>query len=268
MQTAKINRSDERRSLLRRVCMSAIAGALAPLAAAPASAQTQAQAPDPLELLRQADKARGGGLPGLRWQVLATSSGSVQSDADSVFTLTVKATTDASLAEILAPGRSKGTKMLQAGRNMWLSKPGLKKPIPISPRQRLTGMAATGDIAATNFAKDYSASLLREELLGGELCHVLELTATSHQSTYDRLLYWISVQSGLGLQASFLSLSGKPLKNAEFSYDNSISVDGKKYPFISKMRISDALTDFRTTLEYSQVQILVLPATDFDVNNL
>lgn len=264
MPNTKINPAG-RRSLLRLACAGAIAGA----AALPVRAQTDAAAaPDPLELIRQADKARGGGLPGLRWLVTATTTGGAQSDTDSVLNLSVKATTDASLAEILAPGRSKGTKMLQAGRNMWLSKPGLKKPIPISPRQRLTGMAATGDIAATNFAKDYSARLLREEMLGSQRCYVLELTANSRQSTYDRLLYWISADRGLGLQAEFLSLSGKPIKKAEFSYDNAIETGGKKSPFISKMLIADAVTDSRTTLEFSQVKVQALPAAEFDVGNL
>ena len=75
--------------------------------------------------------------------------------------LLIKAAGEASLVETLAPLNSKGARMLQVERNMWLTKPGLKKPVPISPRQRLSGQAAIGDIAATNYAKDYSAAFLR-----------------------------------------------------------------------------------------------------------
>jgi hypothetical protein len=67
--------------------------------------------------------------------------------------LRLKAADNASLAEYLEPLRSKGSRILQVGRNMWFTKPGLRKPVAISPRQRLTGQAAIGDIAATNYTQ-------------------------------------------------------------------------------------------------------------------
>lgn len=182
--------------------------------------------------------------------------------------LLVKAAGNSSIAETLEPVRSRGGKMLQVDRNMWLSKPGLRKPIPISPRQRLSGQAAIGDIAATNYAGDYQATLLREDQHAGEDCHVLELRATSNRTTYDRLNYWVSRDTGLALYAEFLSLSGKVLKTAEFEYANSIQVDQRSVPFVSRMIIRDALTDAVTVLQYSDVRVQRIGASEFAVSGM
>jgi len=224
--------------------------------------------PDPVQLLRRSDQARGGGLPGLTWEIRSRNSGGSANDDDPPMRLLIKAVDNASLAETLEPLRSKGGRMLQVDRNMWLTKPGLKKPVAISPRQRLTGQAAIGDIAATNYVRDYNPKLLREETVRGERCWVLELTATGRQATYDRVFYWISASRGTGVQAEFLSLSGKKLKSAQFDYGNHIEIQGRTEPFISRMVISDALTDAKTTLEYGQVVVKAVPASEFDVSHL
>jgi len=225
-------------------------------------------AQDPAQLLARSDQARGGGLPGLTWEIRSHNSGSQAHEDEPPMRLLVKAVADASLVETLEPLRSKGARMLQVEHNLWLTKPGLRKPVPISPRQRLTGQAAIGDIAATNYARDYRARLLREEDVDGERCFLLELSANTRQTTYDRVLYWVSAQRGTGVQAEFQSLSGKKLKSARFEYGNRIEVQGRSVPFISRMVISDALTDSRTTLEYGRIVVKALPAAEFDVSHL
>jgi hypothetical protein len=229
---------------------------------------TLAAAPDPAQLLRRSDQARGGGLPGLVWEVRSRNSGGTSNEDDPPMRLLIKAADDASLAETLEPLRSKGARMLQVERNMWLTKPGLKKPVPISPRQRLTGQAAIGDIAATNYAKDYSGTFVGEETVNGERCYLLRLAANTRQATYDRVLYWVSAGRGTGVQAEFQSLSGKKLKSAQFEYGNRVELQGRTVPFISRMVISDALTDARTTLEYSHIVVKPVPASTFDVSHL
>jgi hypothetical protein len=224
--------------------------------------------PDPAQLLKRSDQARGGGLPGLTWEVRSRNSGSQANEDDPPMRLLIKAVDDSSLVETLEPLSSKGARMLQVARNMWLTKPGLKKPVAISPRQRLTGQAAIGDIAATNYARDYSATLVREDAVKGERCYLLQLTANTRQATYDRVLYWISAGRGTGVQAEFQSLSGKKLKSAQFDYGNHITVQGRAVPFVSRMVISDALTDAQTTLEYSHIVVKAVPASEFDLSHL
>jgi len=238
------------------------------LGAAMTAALALAAAPDPNQILQHADQARGGGLPGLTWELRIQNSGGRSNDDDPPMRLRIQAADDASLAETLEPLRSKGSRMLQVDRNMWLTKPGLKKPVPISPRQRLSGQAAIGDIAATNYAREYRATLLREEPVNGEPCYVLQLAANTRQATYDRVLYWVSTSRGTAVQAEFQALSGKKLKSAQFEYGNRIESQGRSIPFVSRMVISDALTDARSILEYGRIVVKAVPATTFDVSNL
>ena len=151
---------------------------------------------------------------------------------------------------------------------MWLTRPGLSKPIPISPRQRMSGQASNGDIAATNYAGDYDAELSGNETVDSEACHVLELRARHKRATYDRIRYWVSVKRVVAVKAEFYSLSGKLLKTARFEYDNAIEYEGKRIPFVSKMTIRDALVDAETTMEFSAVKVSKVAASEFDLGQM
>ena len=218
------------------------------------------------EILKQADRARAGGLPGVTWKVHLVSTddgGEVTRD------MIIKAADDDSRVEFLAPPKVKGQRMLIAGRNMWFAQPGLEKPIPISPRLRLSGQAANGDIASTNYSRDYEPSLIGEETVHGQQCYVLDLRATNKSVTYDRIVYWVSKSLLTGVQADFYTVSGKKFKTARFEYENNIEYQGRRFPFISKMTIVDAIhTANRTVMEYRDVKVGVIPAAEFNINLL
>lgn len=227
---------------------------------------TAVAAPDAKSILEQSDRARGGGLPGIVWEIkLASRDGAKVDEAQR---LLVKAVDDASVAETFEPVRFKGSKLLQVGRNMWLTRPGLSKPIPISPRQRMSGQASNGDIAATNYAKDYEAQMAQEESVDGEVCHVLDLKAKHNRATYDKVRYWVSVKRNVGIKAEFYSVSGKLLKTARFDYANTIQYAGQRIPFISKMTIRDALIDAETVMEFGAVKVQKVGAGEFDFGQL
>ena len=97
---------------------------------------------------------------------------------------------------------------------------------------------------------------------------MLELTAAKENTTYDRIIYWISAKNKTGVHAEFFSVSGKALKQADFSYNNAIKVQNDSVAFISAMTISDALTDAKTVLEFSNVNVEEVPQSEFDVANL
>ena len=223
-------------------------------------------APDTQALLQQSDRARGGGLPGITWEIQVTSRDGDK--AAELQRLVVKASPDASLAETVEPARSKGSKLLQVGRNMWLTKVGLSKPVPISPRQRMSGQAANGDIAATNYAGDYDGKLAQEETLNGEACYVLELRAKHNRTTYDRIRYWISTSRGVGVKAEFYSVSGKLLKTALFEYGNQVNFKESRIPFVSKMTIRDALTPAETVMEFGSIKVEKIAPSEFDLGQV
>jgi len=231
--------------------------AIAPLVGSAADAQS---------ILKDSDQARGGGLPGIVWEIRLRSRDGDRVDEPQ--RLIVKAVGESSVAETLEPARSKGGKLLQVERNMWLMRPGLSKPIPISPRQRMSGQASNGDIAATNYAGDYDAQLGGEESVDGEPCYVLELTAKHKRTTYDRIRYWVSTKRTVAVKAEFFSLSGKLLKSARFEYNNVIDHDGRHLPFVSKMTIRDALIDAETTMDYDAVKVSKVDAAEFDLGQM
>ncbi|MDD2721112.1 MAG: outer membrane lipoprotein-sorting protein [Gallionella sp.] len=223
-------------------------------------------APDAQTLLKNSDHARGGGLPGIVWEItLESREGDKVSDRQRI---EVRAADDASVAETLEPARFKGSKLLQVERNMWLTRPGLSKPIPISSRQRMSGQASNGDIAATNYAKDYDATLGGAERLDDEPCHVLDLTSKNRRTTYDKIRYWVSEKRGVGVKAEFYSVSGKLLKTARFEYGNTIEYQGRRIPFISRMKIRDAVQDEETTMDFGTVTVRRIPAAEFDLGQL
>lgn len=223
-------------------------------------------AADPAQLLKRADAARGGGLPGLSWRLAVHA---VYGDKVDEQGLTVKTDGNSNLAEFFAPANIADQKLLMVGRNMWFIRNGLRKPVPISPRQRLLGQAANGDIAATNYAVDYEAKVVGEEVVAGEPCYKLELTARNDEVSYPRIDYWVSLARGDAVQADYLAASGKVFKRASFEYKNRIDFKGKSIPFVSRMVIEDRINPAqKTTLDYTQVKAVELPRRTFDLNFL
>jgi hypothetical protein len=217
-------------------------------------------------ILLKTDIERGGGLPGIAWDIHALVKGR---DSEMARDLRVKACKQDSLAEFTSPPSVKGQKLLLVGRNMWFVQPGLQKPVPISPRQRLTGLASNGDIAATDYAGDYVPTLAREETMQGEKCYVLDLRANNKSVAYDHIVYWVSKARLVGIKAEFYTLSGKHLKSATFDYENRIEYQGHDWPFISRMTITDPLDALSVTvMDYSRVHVARIPPNDFNVNLL
>ena len=219
----------------------------------------------PEEILRKADEARGN-MEGVVWEINIKS---IEGGREQNRTIKVSARGFNSLAEFLAPPNVKGQKLLMIDRNMWFVKPGLSKAVPISPRQKLVGGAANGDIASTNYAGDYKVTHAAEDTIKGEACYLFDLSATDKKVTYDRIKYWISKERLVGVKAEFYTVSGKMFKTATFAYDNSITVDGAPRPFISKMVITSAvMKEDITTMIFGKVAFKKIPDSMFNLNLL
>ena len=220
----------------------------------------------PEAILRKTDEARGN-LTGVRWRVeLAVNEGGrTNSQA-----YAVRARGHDFLAEAVEPLKLKGNKVLMVKGNMWFHKPDLSKPVPISQRQKLTGNAAYGDIAATNYAQDYEPGLLPDETVGDEACFVFDLKANTTKATYDRIRYWVSRDRLVALKAEYFTVSGKKFKSAVMEYANTVdAAAGERRPFISRMLIKDELmTSDTTVMSFSDPMIEEIPPRLFDVNRL
>ena len=219
----------------------------------------------PKQILKKADQARGN-VEGIEWKIKLVS---IENGREQSRGLRVKARDLNSLAEFLSPPKVKGRKLLMLDRNMWFVKPGLRKPVPISPRQKLMGGASNGDIASTNYAGDYEPASVSDDTVNGEPCYLLDLRAADKKVTYDRIKYWVSQKRLTGVRAEFFTVSGKMFKSAAFEYENSIMVKGKLQLFISKMIITDAIVKENiTTMTYEKVKIKKIPASTFNLNLL
>ena len=217
------------------------------------------------QILKSADMARGNNN-GIHWNVKIDSIENGRSLKSRTMNLQVRGIN--SLGEYISPSRIKGQKILIKDRNMWFKKPGLRKPVSISPRQKLMGNAANGDIASTNYAGDYKASLISESVdLNGLNCYLFDLKSQDKKTTYDRIKYWVSHQDQVGVKAEFYTISGKLIKTATFKYKNMLEIKGKKHPFVSEMIICDAIVKNNITkMSYSNVSIKKISNSIFNRN--
>lgn len=138
----------------------------------------------------------------------------------------------------------KGEYLLMVGDDMWIYMPDTRKPIRITPLQRLMGNASNGDVARTRYAEDYTATLLREEVPDGTPCYVLDLRAKRDGATYNRIEYWVAKGTNRPKRAEIYLTSGKHYKTIDF--DNYEEIHGKT--LLTKMTITDRLRSGRTTI--------------------
>jgi ABC-type lipoprotein release transport system permease subunit len=229
-----------------------------------------AEAPPPtrdtmLGWLRQADLSRGG-YGSYSW-TLRIHTADPAGATDTTYAVKVKA--GKALARTVEPKRYQGEKVLIAARSMWFVKPGLRKPVTISPQQRLVGEASNGDIAAVQYAREYVPTWLGEAVVDGTPCYKLRLDAADSAATYSTIVYYIDKKTLLGTKAEFMTSGDTVFKSATFAYGNRIGVDGKDIPFISSMRIANAsFPDRYSELVYSAVQPASTPDSSFVPDNL
>ena len=110
----------------------------------------------------------------------------------------------------------KGEYLLMVDDDMWIYMPNTRKPIRITPLQRLMGNASNGDVARTRYAEDYSAKLIKEESVNGVPCYVLELNAKRDGATYKKIDYWVEKETKRPKKAEMYLLSGKHFKSITF----------------------------------------------------
>lgn len=217
------------------------------------------------EWLKQADMARGG-FANLSWEV-SVHSEEPAGNTDTDYAVQVR--DGDALIRTTAPRRYQGERILIASHAMWYTKPGLRRPISVSPQQRLVGEAANGDIAATQYARDYVPEYGGAVTVNGRDCHKLVLKATHGAVTYAGIVYYLEKSTLLGVKADFMTAAGDVFKTATFEYGNTVTHGGKRYPFVSSMTIANAaFPDRFSRLIYRDVSAASHSATAFSRDQL
>ncbi len=226
---------------------------------------------DLMQVLKKSDIHRGGHIPGIFWDLKVDNveQGSLKEQVFLLIEASTKETDVYALAHFLEPKNYTGQKILVRGNNMWFAKPGLRKPVAISSRQRLSGTAANADITATNYFHDYSITSSDEVKHNNEDCWLLELDAVNNLVSYPKIKYWISKEKGVGLKTEFYGKSGKMIKSADFEYKNKITFESKDYSFMSKVVIYDNINqNDKTTLYVKNIKIEDFDSSKFQKDTL
>jgi len=110
-----------------------------------------------------------------------------------------------------------GRAVLVLGDQMWLLLPNAKRPVQVSPAQRLLGPAAGGDIARTRFAEDYAVRTLGVGTLEGQAVWLLDLEAKRKSLTHRTARLAVAKVDARPLQADFFLASGKAARTVKFA---------------------------------------------------
>lgn len=124
---------------------------------------------------------------------------------------------DQSVVRTLSPASEKGQVMLLKGADLWVFMPQVSQPVRLPLSQRLTGQVANGDLARANFAGDYNATLLAEEVVDGKKCAKLELIAARKGVTYQRVLYWVELATKRPVKVEFYTVSKRLMKSGAYA---------------------------------------------------
>ncbi len=177
-----------------------------------------------------------------------------KADEEKLYEVSQKGT-EKTYVEFMSP-REKGQHLLMLGDDMWVYLPDTSRPIRITPLERLSGDASNGDVARTNYAADYTPVYLRDEKVGTEECHVLDLTAKRKGATYQRILFWVRIEDARPVKAEFYLTSGKHIKSATF--DDFMNVGGRNQ--LRRMTLYDEIRhNSHSVLDYSNIAPRELP---------
>jgi outer membrane lipoprotein-sorting protein len=208
---------------------------------ASAAAQTPKGNPTADQILALSDMSRNG------WDSYGVRTTIENYDDDvlkdeGTFDVTIKGT-NRTLVKFLNAD-VKGQYLLMVDDDMWIYMPNTRKPIRITPLQRLMGNASNGDVARTRYAQDYAATIEREEVLSGTPCYVLDLRAKREGATYNRIEYWVAKGTNRPKRAEIYLTSGKHYKTIDFETYSEIY--GRQ--LLTKMIITNRLRSGSTTI--------------------
>jgi outer membrane lipoprotein-sorting protein len=235
--------------------------AVAMFALVPAFAPAWAESPT--ELLERIDDRRS--IPDMRFEIRVTSfEDGKQKDYNRMWGFVKSSESDDSriLLYFAEPASVKGRKMLMDGSIVYLLFPRTRNPIRLSPLQVLLGEASNGDVARTEFSKDYDVASLSEGELDGSPCYLFKLEAkeAKKDSTYRSVSLWVEKSKERPVYAEFSAADGKLLKKAY--YKDYGPAEGKDFPFT--MDIYDGENPNKhTAMTYSSISRLAVRNTVF-----
>lgn len=127
-----------------------------------------------------------------------------------------------SFTEYLFPAREQGTKMLKLDDQLWIYSPSTDRIIQIAGhmlRQSVMGSDLSyEDLMEDNRLTDqYNARVTGSEIIDGNKCWVIELTAFVPEISYQGMKLWVDQARNIPLREEMYAKSGTLLKRTELS---------------------------------------------------
>ncbi len=195
------------------------------------------------ELLRIVDNIRA---PGSNFTfMLQLSSG----DSSATMSVSVKDSTK-SLIQYVAPAKLKGRSILFVGRNMWVYVPNTRRPLRISPQQRILGGVSSADAARVVYSEDYMVVAVTPSETGS----VLQLAPRTKAATYARIDLAIDDRAA-PQKAEYFVDGGRKIKTVTFGKYQSVL--GENRP--TRLTVMDHINKEETIMNYSDFKITETP---------
>jgi outer membrane lipoprotein-sorting protein len=176
--------------------------------------------------------------------------------------------------EILSPSRSRGTRFLQKGDDLWMyiPKSNSRRAIRLSPKESFqNSVFSNNDVSDLNYNDDYAAEYGEPEnishpSLGNITAYVLTAEASHEKSPYGKIIMWIRKEDHMPLKMDFYAKSGTLFKRMILSEFKDMA--GKNRPGKMEM-ISIVQKDAHTILTIEEMeQKESIPNRYFNLSNL
>jgi len=150
-----------------------------------------------------------------------------------------------------------GQKVLMLDDAFWMLMPGTRRPLRITPMQKLLGEASTGDVATLTWSEDYTGKLVNANYSGEPCetaCKQLELISTHKGTSYQRIELWLDKRN-VPLYARLYLKSGRLAKEARYTLGK---LNGKES--VTAMTLFDSInTSKRTEIHYLSTKPASIP---------
>ncbi|MBU77548.1 MAG: outer membrane lipoprotein-sorting protein [Pseudoalteromonadaceae bacterium] len=149
-----------------------------------------------------------------------------------------------------------GQKVLMKESDFWMFMPRSRRPIRITPLQKLLGEASLGDIATLSWSKDYQVSSFSSDK--SEI--VFNLSANSSKASYQKIQLTVDKSDLFPLKAELYLRSGKHAKTATFDRGQR---NGKSK--VVAMSLQDQMQPGkRTVIAYDEIKPIKVPSKLFN----
>jgi Outer membrane lipoprotein-sorting protein len=171
---------------------------------------------DPAEILRRSEEVRSPALDyAVDFSVTVLDDYTPGQPRTATYTM-VAAGRERAMILMRGPDQFNGGTFLIRDRDYWLLLPKSTSAIQLSADAVARGDISSGDVARTNLAADYVATLDGEETVDGERCIRLSLAARRDDAFYPKIRGFVTRSRKLPKKYEYFGRSGSLLRTATY----------------------------------------------------